>query len=196
MTQKNLYILDAGHSPDTPGKRSPVLDDGRQLQEWEYTRDICDRVAAKLKALGIAYHVLTPRTNYDVGPSARAELANEINGSVNIPSITLSLHGNAAGQSGWTDADGIAVFYWHTSETGREMAERCCEMLCEYTGLDSRGPKPNDSYSILKKTNRPAILLEMGFYTDPAEVLFMLSDEGREKFADGIVAFLKELEAE
>jgi N-acetylmuramoyl-L-alanine amidase len=195
VTQQNIYLLDAGHSPETPGKRSPVMDDGRQLLEWEYTRDICNRVADKLEQEGIAFHVLTPRCDYDVGPSARAGLANEINGAVNIPAITLSLHGNAAGQGGWQEADGVAVFYWHTSDRGAAMAERCCELLCEHTGLDSRGPKPSDYYSILKKTNHPALILEMGFYTDPDEVLFLLSNDGRQKFADGIVAFIKELEA-
>lgn len=39
-------LIDNGHGNDTPGKRSP---DGRLL-EWAYTREIADRVAARLQS--------------------------------------------------------------------------------------------------------------------------------------------------
>ena len=35
-----MILLDNGHGCDTPGKRSPVWPDGRQLLEWEFNRDI------------------------------------------------------------------------------------------------------------------------------------------------------------
>lgn len=43
-------LIDNGHSNNTPGKRSP---DGRLL-EWAYTREIADRVAARLQSAGIS----------------------------------------------------------------------------------------------------------------------------------------------
>ena len=39
-----VVILDAGHGKETPGKRSPILEDGSQLLEWEFNRDICNRI--------------------------------------------------------------------------------------------------------------------------------------------------------
>ena len=35
-----LVILDNGHGINTPGKRSPVWDDGTQLFEWKFNRNI------------------------------------------------------------------------------------------------------------------------------------------------------------
>lgn len=45
-------LIDNGHGNDTPGKRSP---DGRLL-EWAYTREIADRVAARLQTMHCSGH--------------------------------------------------------------------------------------------------------------------------------------------
>jgi hypothetical protein len=37
-------LIDNGHGENTPGKRSPVWEDGVQLFEWEYAREIARRV--------------------------------------------------------------------------------------------------------------------------------------------------------
>lgn len=44
-------LIDNGHGNNTPGKCSP---DGRLL-EWAYTREIADRVAARLQSTGIDF---------------------------------------------------------------------------------------------------------------------------------------------
>ena len=39
-----MVILDPGHGFNTEGKRSPVWEDGTQLFEWEFNRDIARAV--------------------------------------------------------------------------------------------------------------------------------------------------------
>ena len=41
-------ILDNGHGNNTPGKRSPKWEDGTQLFEYEFNRDIVKRISAML----------------------------------------------------------------------------------------------------------------------------------------------------
>ena len=55
MKQVFIPILDNGHGIDTAGKRSPVWDDGTQLFEWEFNRDIVKRVSSMLEEEGIQY---------------------------------------------------------------------------------------------------------------------------------------------
>lgn len=47
-------LIDAGHGINTPGKKSP---DGR-LKEYEWARDIAQRLEANLKSMATMYSVL------------------------------------------------------------------------------------------------------------------------------------------
>ena len=45
-----LYVLlDNGHGKNTPGKRSPLLQDGSRLYEWEYCREITAGIKARFE---------------------------------------------------------------------------------------------------------------------------------------------------
>jgi len=193
--QKFLWILDGGHAPATSGKRSPKLDDGRQLLEWEFARDVVDKIAKRLTELGIAHHVLTPKTIYDLKPSRRAALANAIKASAELPTRLISVHANAAGKGGWSDARGLTVLYFHGSVAGKALAQDLLTKIVAATGLDDRGVKERDDLSILEMTDMPAILSENGFYTNRDEVEVLLSEEGRQKIADAHVQFIVAHEA-
>lgn len=77
-----VIILDAGHGIDTAGKCSPIWDDGSQLFEHEFNRDIVRRIAEKLDNLPIpclefSYVILVPEDN-DIPLSERCNRANKI----------------------------------------------------------------------------------------------------------------------
>lgn len=202
MTQKTLFLLDAGHAPDTRGKRSPLMRGGVRLFEWDFARAVVDRIAVKLDALGIAYHVVTPRTNKDLGPTARASLANAV--ARNFPGLRklmISIHGNAAKdrdavQDGWSDAGGVTVLHHTSSRKSKKFAQLLQNKLVVASSLRDRGIKARNNLSILKRTSMPAILSECGFYTNKSEVGLLLSEDGRDMFADAHVAFIAEVEAE
>lgn len=194
MTQKILWLLDNGHAPRTRGKRSPKLPDGTRLLEWSFTRDVVDKIARKLEGRSIAHHILTPRTDKDLGPTARAELANFIAKQSKMKAILVSVHANAAGRSGWSTANGAVVLHYPRSKTSIKLAQALQDKLVSVTGLRDRGLRPRGNLSILKKTHMPAILSECGFYTNRKEVDFLLSNDGREAFADAHVEFMVETE--
>lgn len=190
MTQKILFFLDAGHAPDTAGKRSPEMPDGTRMMEWEFARTIVDRIAWKLEMLGIAHHIVTPRTETDLGPTARANLANNIALQLHhFDSMFISVHGNAH-KNEFTDANGVTVLYHHTSSTSKALAQSLQDKLVSESGLRDRGIKGRTNLSILKRTHMPAILSECGFYSNREELDLMRSAEGREMFADAHVQFI------
>lgn len=193
-----LWLLDHGHAPSTPGKRSPVYDDGRLL-EWEFARDVVDRVAQQLEALNIAHHIITPRCDFDVGPTDRANIANQVARVVDTPSEArlLSVHANAHGNGAdFNEAEGVTVLYYPSSSTGKALAEAMQDCLVTASGMRDRGVKARDNLSLLKKTNMPAILTENGFYTNRQEVEVLASDEGRDMFARAHVNFIASQEGD
>lgn len=195
MTQKTLFFLDAGHAPDTAGKRSPEMPDGTRMMEWEFAREIVDMIASKLEVMGIAHHIVTPRTDTDLGPTARANLANNIAPQFrHLGSMLISVHGNAH-KNEFTDANGVTVLYHHTSSTSKKLAQALQDKIVAASGLRDRGIKGRDNLSILKRTHMPAILSECGFYSNPEELDLMRSHEGRHMFANAHVQFIAEQEA-
>lgn len=93
-----LIILDNGHGKETPGKRSPKWEDGSQLFEYEFNRDITRRIQNRLTELNIESVLLVPEEE-DISLSERCRRANEIFKG-RPDSILISIHANAGGGTG------------------------------------------------------------------------------------------------
>ena len=106
---KNItIILDAGHGKETPGKRSPKLDNGSQFFEWEFTRDLSKRIKVTCDQLGIKC-IQANTDNTDPSLTTRANNINKIvrqEAELGNQCLMLSLHSNAAGSGGWANARG------------------------------------------------------------------------------------------
>ena len=90
-------IIDNGHGADTPGKCSP---DGT-FREATYTRRLAAAIVRQLAGYGIESHMLVPESG-DVPLRERVRRANAL--CRREPCVLLSLHVNAAGNSGWHSA--------------------------------------------------------------------------------------------
>jgi len=178
VNSKTLVILDNGHGKDTPGKRSPVWDDGSQLFEWAYNRVLVKYISDYLKVLGVSYVILVPE-NEDISLKERVKRANNIYSTYkeNYDLIYLvSIHGNAFTKP---TVKGIEVF----TSVGQTMADPIADIF--YTELKNVGWKmrkdiqdgdndKEEKFYILMHTTMPAILTENGFYTNEEECKKML----------------------
>ena len=93
-------ILDNGHGEGTPGKRSPKWKDGSQLFEWEFNRDIVNRICNILDDENIRYERLVPE-KIDISLKERCRRANVIYDRTDGDCFLISVHGNAGGGTGW-----------------------------------------------------------------------------------------------
>ena len=181
---KYIYALDAGHGSNTAGKRSPVWEDGSQLLEWEYTRDLRNRIINLMELHRISYYIVNPE-DYDVSLSERAHRINEVNrkyGNV----ITISLHGNAAGVE---QANGYEVF----TSPGQTQSDKIADLFyrrANQTGLFKMRKDTRDGdndkeerFTILTRTTTPSILTENGFYTNKRECKEMMTDNFKDKIS-------------
>jgi len=178
-----IVLLDNGHGKDTPGKRSPVWPDGRQLFEYEFNRDIVHRIARLCEQANISYALLVPEFN-DVSLTERVRRANIVT-EKHPGSFLISIHANAGGGTGWeaytskgeTRSDGIANLLYIEAVK----ALPGFKIRTDYA-RDGDADKEAQFY-ILRKTICPAVLTENLFMDSENDCRFIMSNEGRDIIA-------------
>ena len=187
-----LWILDNGHGGiidgeyQTPGKRSPVWEDGSQLFEGEFNRAIVNRLVKMCAEKGIECINLVD-TQEDTPLSKRTAKANSIHREKGN-TIYVSIHANVFNKE---SANGWSV-YTSEGETNSDivasvLAEKAQkEFPDEYMRKDTRdGDADKESnFWVLRKTAMPAILSENFFMTNYDNChKYLLSEEGRDRIA-------------
>lgn len=202
---KIVVLLDNGHGKNTPGKRSPKLENGKQLFEWAYVREIVDGIAKRLQEEGIGYYIVHPESNEIDSQSkdliirtTRANIYNNKAKKDGKTTIFISVHVNASGiSSGWNKASGWTVYIANQcSDNSLKLAQLL------YSEAEKRGLKGNRSvpkerawrndFWVLRKTNMPAVLTENLFMDNKEEVEYLLSEEGKKSIIDLHVEGIKQ----
>lgn len=96
--------------------------------------------------------------------------------------VFLSLHTNASLNENATGSE--ALIYSRLSEVSFGLAEDILTELNLITGLRNRGVIERPGLYVLRRTNMPAVLVEMGFITNPTDAELMAYSP--ELFARGI----------
>lgn len=192
-----MWLLDNGHGKASPGKRSPVLPDGRQLMEYEFNRDIVARIMTGLDLLGIKYHNLVPEVEGDIDLQTRVQRAAAVVSA--LPKFYLSVHCNAAGATAsWSPAEGFETWFYGASKKGLALASAFQAHLVKATGRKDRGVRfhlPLDhAFFVLRKTSMPAVLTENGFYTNLDETKRLFNPEFRQLIAKAHIDAIVEIE--
>lgn len=186
------WVIDPGHGPRQPGKRSPVLPDGRQFLEWEFNREVAIKVYKGLSQAGIGSFLLVDNEMERLGSSLplRVDRFNKLPYGPSIK-VLVSIHSNAFGNS-WSSPHGVEVLYWHSNEKGKAMAQVFQDTIVEATGMRDRGVKPVNNLYLHMHCKGTVLLTETGFYTHKEEVIKLLDKSFRAKVAqahvDAIVA--------
>ena len=186
---KRSIFLDPGHGGSDPGAISGGV------REKDLTLSVYNKVSSKLASLG--YTVLTSRNvDKDVDLVDRADQANKANAD-----MLLSIHFNAGGRG---IARGIETYYYQATadrvpkinkenhnnperlERSRKLANKVQQNLLYQTGANDRGVK-RASFTVLRETSIPSILVELGFIDNPEERNKIKTNEYQERLANGIV---------
>lgn len=180
-------ILDAGHGKETPGKRSPMTTDGRQLFEWQFTRELSKRIKTALDQLGVK----CIQSNIDDSDPSLSTRANNINKIVRKEAemgrgcLMISLHGNAAGSNGqWAKATGWEVWTTEGTTSSDKFANIMCkEFSKSFPDRRLRGHKEKN-FTVLYKCACPCVLTENFFYDNKEDFELMMSEKGLQKITD------------
>ena len=188
-----VVYLDAGHGGYDPGASY------FGISEKSLTLAIQSRVKDKLEAEG--YQVVTTRTSdiyVDLTDRSRAANASESD-------IFVSIHINASGSSA---AQGIETYYYqpyaeypsrinatyHANPTRLSMSDTLANViqssLINATGAQNQGVK-RQTFAVLRETTAPAVLLELGFLSNPQEAVRLNTSAYQEILANAIVTGIK-----
>lgn len=173
-----IYI-DQGHNPKNPNAGA----EGNGLREQDLVYEIGVRLAALLRA-NPEFDVRLSRPTPDtlLGNSNSESLRLRVNDANSWGAdYFLSLHTNASSQSA---ATGSEAFVYSKPSRAADLAEDILRELSNYTGLRNRGVFSRTGLYVLRRTAMPAILLELGFITNPNDASLMLNQP--DLFARGI----------
>ena len=178
-------VIDPGHGGNDAGAIGPT-----GVMEKNVTLKVSLELKRLLEKEG-AEVILTREDDRTVSPKgaaasdieelgARCDVANR-----NGADIFISIHADAFTRP---EARGTTAYYYSKSTTGRgqKLADCIRRNLVEQLGTPSRGTQPCNFY-VVKHTDMPATLVELGFISNKDEEKLLDSKEGVQKAAQGIL---------
>ncbi len=177
--KKVKIYIDQGHNPHTVNTGA----EGNGLKEQDITYAV-GIALAKLLANDPRFEVRLSRPTADTvlgttnneSLKARTDDANAWGAD-----YFISIHANSHTTA---TAHGIEAFTYSNTGVGYPLGERIIKELTTLTGLENRGMKARTDLYVLRYTAMPAVLVEIGFISNPTEAALMGSNP--ELFAQGI----------
>ncbi|HIK45205.1 MAG TPA: N-acetylmuramoyl-L-alanine amidase, partial [Leptolyngbyaceae cyanobacterium M65_K2018_010] len=169
--QRVVVVIDPGH-----GGRDPGAVGINGLQEKQVIFPISLRVAELLEQQGLVV-VLTRGDDSTLDLQGRVDIANRARGN-----LFVSIHANAISMSR-PDVNGIETYF--ASENGRRLAAALQASMLAATGMNDRGVK-QARFFVLRHTNMPAALVEVGFVTGAQDAPRLADPAWRETMAQAI----------
>lgn len=170
-------FLDAGHG----GKDSGALGNG--LKEKDIALSVTLKIGKILERHKV--EVLYSRTRDEfIELRERANKANREN-----VHIFVSVHTNAFTNS---SASGVETYSYPGSLNGAKLSKSIYESIVEDKVYTLKRGTKTANFSVLKNTNMPSVLVELGFITnkDDAEILKNKQDELATAISKGILKYL------
>lgn len=168
-----LIVIDAGHGGHDPGashaanlEKNIALEASLQLKK-------------KLENAGFKVYMTRERDNY-VKLYDRAGIANQLNAD-----LFISVHINAARS---TTAQGIETLYApDSSRNNKAFADAVQSELIRATGAVNRGVVARPELVVIRETEMDAILLELGFISNPSDEQKLLTSSYIETCAEAVL---------
>lgn len=166
----NTVVLDAGHGGHDRGARARF---------GKHEKDLCLDTALRMKPLleRAGYRVvLTRGRDVFIPLSRRTSISNRYRNA-----IFVSIHYNWARRA---EAKGFESFYY-SSKSRRLAGNVLQEILRAYPSLN-RGVK-NARFYVLRNNRNPAVLVELGFLSNPDDNGQVQKPEVRQRLAEAVV---------
>lgn len=202
LPQQPVIVIDPGHGGENAGTKS-VLDN---RYEKEFTLDFARRVQALLNARG-AQVFLTRSADYDLALSNRVAFADD-----HKANLFLSLHFNSAAPSSTETgletycltpvgmpssltrgfADEVNVTFPNNAfdTENLQLALRVHRAILQVNGHHDRGVRRARFPGVLRGQQRPAILIEAGYLSNPQEARLIEDPAYRQTLAEAVATAL------
>lgn len=174
-----IVVIDAGHGAKMPGAIvGSVQEKDIDLAIVKQLKKIFDQ--SENEKLGVYY---TRLDDSDPAFEDRSGLANELNAN-----IFVSIHNNAYPRS--KSVNGTAVLYDEKKETegnsSKHLADILLRRLTEELGSNNKGLMAGNDIYVIRSSEAPAALIEVGFMTNPKELANLTNEKYQKKCAQAI----------
>ncbi|OME74087.1 hypothetical protein BK120_31935 [Paenibacillus sp. FSL A5-0031] len=169
-------VIDAGH-----GGKDPGAEGASGKREKHFTLSLSQKVYELLKQENMFEPHLTRNDDTFIDLDVRPDIANQMEADV-----LLSIHANTYKDE---NVGGIETFY--RFDENIELAQTMHNQVVKAMGFRDRGIR-NEELKVLSLSKVPAILLEVGYLTNPAEEAVLLGEDGQDRAAKAIVEGLKQ----
>ena len=190
---QKVIFLDPGHGGKDPGAQY------LGLKEKDLNLQVSQQLKTKLESLG--YTVIMSRST-DVFVdfvTERSRMSNETNAD-----MFISIHFNATGHGLDSGEDGIQTYTylptgnipsvinkkWHDNPTRLKYSYKLGSYIHQSVLSTTQAKDAGllaKSFAVLRETNKPAVLLELGYMDDSKESQKIRTKEYQQKLVDGIV---------
>ncbi|MGN7388477.1 N-acetylmuramoyl-L-alanine amidase [Sporosarcina sp. SAFN-015] len=168
-------VVDAGHGGNDRGTTG-----ARGTDEKLLTLATAELLSAKLKAAG-ATVVMTRESDTYISLRKRVSVSQQSNADAFV-----SLHYDANPD---TSVTGFTTYYTHSNQ--KSLASSINEGLASTINLRNRGAQPAN-FLVLRENRQNAVLIELGFLSNPSEERILTTEMFREQATHGIYQGLLE----
>lgn len=173
-----IYI-DVGHGGNDPGAgKAPVI-------EKDIVLDISLKLKDELELRNIPYFI-NREDDRDISLSDRVEQANSLSCT-----LFVSVHIDSFKNS---QPNGVSTLYNPYSEISAQYAQIMQDHI-KNLGMRDRNTIPRSDLYVLRLTEMPAILLELGFISNPQDVKFLTDKDSIKKLVTAIADGIEEINA-
>jgi N-acetylmuramoyl-L-alanine amidase len=173
-----VYI-DQGHNPQSPN--AGAEGSGYREQDLVYRIGIATKARLDQNPEFVT-RLSRPTEDTQLGTSNASSLRYRVeDANAWGADLFLSLHTNAAASP---TVSGQEALVYSTDSASYPIAESLLISLSEVTGLRNRGIFVRPGLYVLRRTSMPAVLLELGFITNPSDADLLYNNPGL--FAEGI----------
>lgn len=173
-----IVVIDAGHGGSEPGAiRKDINEKQLNLEIVLQIKALFDEVdESKVKVF------YTRTEDKHVPLKERSQLANELKAD-----LFISIHNNSQGEEEFSEYNGTMVLF---SEGGlkesKTLARKCLTHVLKNTGSKDQGLIQGDYVYIVRSSEVPVALIEVGFMTNEAELDNLASETYQKKVAKGV----------
>ena len=189
---QKVIFLDPGHGGKDPGAQY------LGLKEKDLNLQVSQQLKTKLESLG--YKVIMSRSTdiFVDFVTERSKMSNETNAD-----MFISIHFNATGHGLDSGEDGIQTYIyqptgnipsvinkkWHDNPTRLKYSYKLGSYIHQSVLATTQAKDAGllaKSFAVLRETNKPAVLLELGYMDDSKESQKIRTKEYQQKLVDGI----------
>lgn len=172
-----IYI-DQGHNPGMVNAGASA----QGVEEQYINYEVGTKLANLLRA-DSRFEVRTSRTTPTevLGTSASSSLAARVSGANSWPAdYFVSIHANANPNP---TINGAEVYVYEFDTQSDYLAQHILNRIVQIVGVRNNGVRENPSLYVLRNTNMPAVLVELGYMTNNADLQKLINNQDAYAYA-------------